>query len=135
MAQTRAKKSVAAVANKTVAPVTAAKAKKTVTRKVRAQAQKAEAETIFSKPIEGFADMTNTVKTAAADAGEKITEVLKDVNVKAKDAFAKSGAVAKDVVEFHKANLEAVVESGKLAAKGAQTVAVPSPIRVVCPAT
>ena len=123
MAQTRAKKSVAAVANKTVAPVTAAKAKKTVTRKVRAQAQKAEAETIFSKPIEGFADMTNTVKTAAADAGEKITEVLKDVNVKAKDAFAKSGAVAKDVVEFHKANLEAVVESGKLAAKGTQTVA------------
>lgn len=123
MAQTRAKKSVAAVANKTVAPVTAAKAKKTVTRKVRAQAQKAEAETVFSKPIEGIADMTDTVKTAAAEAGEKITEALKGASVKAKEAFAKSGVVAKEVVEFHKANLGAVVESTKVAAKGAQTVA------------
>lgn len=121
MAQTRTKKTVAAEAKKAVTP--APKAKKPVVKKVRAQAQKAEAQTVFSKPIEGFATMSKTVKTAAAEAGEKITASLKDANAKAKTAFAKGSETAKEVAEFHKANLEAVVESGKVAVKGAQTVA------------
>lgn len=64
-----------------------------------------------------------TVKAAAADFGAKATEMFKDASAKAKAAFEKSGEMSKDVVEFHKANLEAVVESGKLAAKGLQDVA------------
>jgi hypothetical protein len=63
----------------------------------------------------------DTVKATAAEAGEKATEMFKDMQDKAKVAFEKSGDMMKDVVEFHKANLEAVVESGKLAAKGSQT--------------
>jgi hypothetical protein len=67
--------------------------------------------------------MTDTVKTMTAEAGEKATEMFKDVTARAKTAFSKSGEMVKDVVEFNKDNLEAVVESGKIAAKGVQTAA------------
>ena len=87
-------------------------AKKTVAvkvTKVRAAAQKAETETVFSKPLaqplKGVNTMTDTFKKTATEAGEKAT------------------AFGKDIVEFNKANLEAVVESGKAAAKAVQTVA------------
>jgi hypothetical protein len=63
----------------------------------------------------------DTIKTTAAQTSEKATEMFSDMQGRAKAAFEKSGDVMKDVVEFHKANLEAVVESGKLAAKGTQT--------------
>ncbi|MFM2099883.1 MAG: hypothetical protein RLZZ366_1422 [Pseudomonadota bacterium] len=62
-----------------------------------------------------------TVKAATAEATTQATEMFKDINVKAKGALAKVGDISKDAVEFSKANLEAVVESGKIAAKGAQT--------------
>jgi phasin family protein len=64
-----------------------------------------------------------TVKAATAEATTQATEMFKDINVKAKGALAKVGDISKDAVEFSKANLEAVVESGKIAAKGAQTAA------------
>jgi phasin family protein len=64
-----------------------------------------------------------TAKTAAADYTEKATEMFKDATTKAKEAFAKSGEFSKEAVEFQKANLEAVVESGKIAAKGMQEAA------------
>jgi phasin family protein len=67
--------------------------------------------------------MTDTVKTMTAEAGEKATEMFKDVTARAKTAFAKSGEMVKDVTEFNKDNLEAVVESGKIAVKGVQTAA------------
>jgi hypothetical protein len=65
--------------------------------------------------------MEDTIKTAAADASEKATAMLGDMQGRAEAAFEKSGDMMKDVVEFHKANIEAVVESGKIAAKGTQT--------------
>lgn len=65
----------------------------------------------------------HTAKAAAADYAAKATDMLKDLSAKAKTAFEKSGEISKDVAEFQKANLEAVVESGKLAAKGLQDVA------------
>ncbi len=126
MAETRAKKTVAAVAKKAVAP----KAKATAAPKaktVRVIAQKTEAKTVFSKtianPTKGMTEMTDTVKKAAAEAGEKATAMFKDVNVRAKDLLSKGGEMTKDVMEFNKANLEALAESGKIAAKGAQTAA------------
>ena len=67
--------------------------------------------------------MTDTVKNMTAEAGEKATEMFKDVSARAKTAFAKSGDIVKDVTEFNKDNLEAVVESGKIAVKGVQTAA------------
>jgi phasin family protein len=67
--------------------------------------------------------MSDTVKNMTAEAGEKATEMFKDVSARAKTAFAKSGEIVKDVTEFNKDNLEAVVESGKIAVKGVQTAA------------
>ena len=92
---------------KTVKAAPAA-AKKTVAvkvTKVRAIAQKADTKTVFSKPLEGVHTMTDNFKNTAAEVGTKAT------------------AFGKDVVEFSKANFEAVVESGKVAAKGAQAAA------------
>ena len=77
-----------------------------------------------SAATKGTVTMTeDTVKAATAAYSAKAAEMFKDVTTKAKAAFEKSGEVSKDVAEFHKANLEAVVESGKLAAKGLQDVA------------
>lgn len=62
-----------------------------------------------------------TFKKAAAETGEKATEMFNDMNARAKTAMEKAGGFAKDSVEFHKANIEAMVEAGKIAAKGTQT--------------
>lgn len=64
-----------------------------------------------------------TMKKATAEFSEKATEALKDVNSRAKAAFEKVGTLTKDATEFNKANIEALVESAKIAAKGAQTAA------------
>lgn len=79
---------------------------------------------------EGTKIMTDTakkieasVKTTTAQATETANSMFKDINVRAKAAMEKTGELAKDVVEFNKLNLEAVVEAGKIAARGAQTAA------------
>lgn len=64
-----------------------------------------------------------TFQKAATEANEKATEVFNDMNARAKSAMEKAGSFAKDSVEFHKANLEAFVEAGKVAVKGSQTAA------------
>lgn len=64
-----------------------------------------------------------TVMNTAADLGEKAKTIFEDATAKAKAAFEKTGEFSKDAVEFQKANLEAVVASGKAAAKGIQDVA------------
>jgi phasin family protein len=87
---------------------------------VAAAAPASPKETTMNETINQVED---TLKTSAAQAGEKATEMFKDAQDRAKAAFEKSGEVAKDVLEFHKANLEAVVESGRIAVKGAQTAA------------
>lgn len=76
-----------------------------------------------NKMTDTVKQVEETVKKATAEATEKATALFTDLNTRAKTAFEKAGTVSKDVVEFHKGNLEAVVEAGKIAAKGAQTVA------------
>ena len=102
------------VAPKIVAPKTLTP--KTLTPKTNAVAAKPALNT------KGF-NMTDTAKKFTAQTTEKATEMFNDVTARAKTAFAKSGEVAKDVTAFSKDNLEAVVESGKIAAKGMQTAA------------
>jgi phasin family protein len=129
MAQVRRTKTIKSVAVKAVAPAKAVAAPKV--RKPRAVAQAAETKTVFSKPIndviEGTKTMTDTVtdtvKQTAAEAGEKVTSMFKDVSARAKAGFAKVSDFGKEGVEFQKANIEAVVEAGKVAAKGTQTAA------------
>ena len=60
--------------------------------------------------------MTDTVKATT----EKATEFFADVREKATEAAEKGKKFAADAVEFNKANVEAMIEAGKIVAKGAQ---------------
>ncbi len=62
-------------------------------------------------------------KNFTAQSGEKATAMLHDVTARAKTAMEKGTEMSKNVVAFNKDNLEAVVESGKIAVKGMQTAA------------
>lgn len=64
--------------------------------------------------------MTDTVKATAEKTTEKATEFFADVREKAVEATEKGKKFAAEAVEFNKANVEAIVEAGKIVAKGAQ---------------
>ena len=104
------------------APKRVAKAKKPMaTKVVKPRTVKPKAAALAAS--KGKKTMTDTVKNVAADVSEKATEMFKDMNTRAKTAFEKAGSFAKDSTEFNKANVEAFVESAKIAAKGMQAVA------------
>ena len=118
---------VAAVAPAQAIPVIAVIAEPVVTQSIPTQPTPAAK---IAAPEKGMKIMNDTVKQveanvkkATAETTEKATAMFQDVSNRAKAAFEKSGEMAKDVVEFNKANLEAVVEAGKIAVKGAQTAA------------
>ncbi len=54
------------------------------------------------------------------EATKKTADFLGDIREKAGEATEKGKKFATDAVEFNKANLEAMFEAGKIAAKGAQ---------------
>ena len=103
-----------AAAKKTAAKVTKAPAKKaaakTKTTNNEQPALTKLKETIMATAKNAkTADFTKTVKEAAADAQTRL-----------KSVYDKGAEVGADVVEFHKGNIEALVESGKILAAGAQ---------------
>ncbi len=107
-----------------------AMAEKTAAPAIKVKTPTPAAPSLVAAPKQGAILMNDTlktaeatIKTATAETAEKATAMFKDMNTRAKAAFEKSGDVAKDVVEFNKANLEAIVESAKIAAKGGQTAA------------
>ncbi|MEP3050662.1 MAG: phasin family protein [Erythrobacter sp.] len=61
--------------------------------------------------------MATTKNTDFAAAAKEMTS---DVQTRVKNAAAKSGEIATEVGAFSKANVEAVVESGKILLSGAQ---------------
>src|SRR3546814_15818222 len=67
-------------------------------------------------------DTLNAAKISSADAREKLQAVYGEFNEKAKVAVEKSGKIIEELNELTKGNVEAVVESGKIAAKGAETL-------------
>ena len=109
-----------------VASVAAAKpvVTKSVTKPLKTKAAAKPAPAI----IKGTTKMTDTLKTVedtakkfTAEAGDKAQAFFADFSTKAKAAFEKSGESLKGVAEFSKGNMEAMVESTKIAAKGTQT--------------
>jgi phasin family protein len=64
----------------------------------------------------------DTIMTTAKNIDITATakDVLADVQTRAKTAFAKTGEFTAEATEFTKANVEAVVESGKIFVTGAQ---------------
>ena len=70
--------------------------------------------------------MTKVQETAqkfSADTTERASAMFGDINTRAKGAMEKSAKLFEDAVEFNKGNLEAVVASARLAAKGAEDIA------------
>jgi phasin family protein len=88
--------------------------------------------TVSEKPkvelhVKGTSKMTDTaekITNEAVAATETVTakakEMFADIQEKAGVAAEKGKQLAADAVEYNKANLEAMVEAGKIAAKGAQ---------------
>jgi phasin family protein len=107
-------------------PVTARKA-----RKAKAARSAAKAAKIVKKPARAGVNAIKTgVKTMnkqtqkAADAGfaaaEQIKTVVSEANDRAKTAMEKSAKVIEELAELGRGNVEAIVASSKVAAKGVE---------------
>jgi phasin family protein len=81
-----------------------------------------------AEPIQKGSTMTDTVNTAetaknfAQDAQNRATAMFSDMNTRAKSAMERSTKMFEDMNEFNKGNIEALVESSKVAAKAAETL-------------
>jgi len=94
------------------------------------------ADTATIKPVETPAQpvlkgptMTDTVNTAteaaktfAKDAQARATAMFGDFNARTKAAVERSTKLVEELTEFNKGNIEALVESSRVAAKAAETL-------------
>lgn len=115
-------------------PIEAAAQKVDIPAKASAPGPIAKTETkLEAAPVaaltEGSKTMNETVTKAqetakkfTADAGEKMQALFGDASERAKGAYEKSVKMTEEFTEFQKGNVEALVESGKLAAKAAETL-------------
>ena len=111
-------------AKKAAAPKAVAKkvAPKKATAKTIAPATKKAAPKPAAVLNKGIKTMNDTVKKFADEAKTRAEALTADFQERSKDAFAKSIKLAEEAVEFNKANVEALVEAGKIAAKGLETL-------------
>jgi phasin family protein len=75
--------------------------------------------------LEGHTIMNEAIETGkkfAEDAKTRIQSLVSDFNEKAKVAVEKSSKTAEELGDITKGNLEAIVESSKIAAKGFETL-------------
>ncbi len=108
-------------AAKTVAAKKAAAPKKpVVAKKVAAKASKPAAAPKTNPVIKLKDTIMATAKNTDITATAK--EVIADVQTRAKTAYAKTTVLAGEATEFGKANVDAVVESGKIFFAGAQDI-------------
>lgn len=137
--KTAPKKVVAKKAAAKKAPVAAKPVEKKVAAKVspkkavtKAAKKIAPKKTVKAAPVKAAAKvapaiqlkdtiMTKT-KTAAEDFTAKVKETVTEAQDRAKVAFEKGNALLADAGEFSKANIEALVESGKILAAGVQSL-------------
>ena len=136
-AKAQADKAEPAKASAEKAPAKKATAKKAVAKKAPAK-KRAPKKAAGSKPAEKTtkkAAARNTARPSVTQLKEKImatakntktdyTATAKDMaaqmQTRAKAAFEKGGEMTSQVTDFHKANIEALVESGKILASGMQ---------------
>ncbi|WP_298301009.1 phasin family protein [uncultured Erythrobacter sp.] len=121
-ATTAAKKTAAA----SKAPVKKASAKKPVAKKAAAKKApakrvpvKAAAKAVDINPVSKLKD-TIMATAEKADFTAQAKELAADVQTRVKGAYGKATELASEAGEFNKANVEAVVESGKILFTGAQ---------------
>jgi phasin family protein len=101
-------------AKKTAAPKKPAPVKQAAPKAKKAAAAKTNPVIKLKDTIMATAKNTDITATAK--------EVIADVQTRAKTAYAKTTVLANEATEFGKANVEAVVESGKIFLAGAQDI-------------
>lgn len=107
-------------ATKLAAKIAAAPKKPAPVKKAAAKAKTPAATTVTTtNPVIKLKDtIMATAKNTDITATAK--DLIADVQTRAKTAYAKSTELASEATEFGKANVEAVVESGKIFLAGAQ---------------
>jgi phasin family protein len=113
----------AAPARKTAAKKIAAK--KPAAKKAPVAAKKAAAKAApKTKTTNPVTKLKDTIMATAqkADMTTQAKELAADVQERVKTAYSKAGEFAGEAGAFNKANVEAVVESGKIFFEGAQTL-------------
>lgn len=80
------------------------------------------ADLSLKKGPETMTDMIETGKAFAEDAKARIQSAVAELNEKAKAAMEKSTKTMEELGELTKGNLEALVESSKIAAKGVEAM-------------
>jgi phasin family protein len=128
---TPARASTAKRAKATKAPAKAAPARaaaKQAPKRTRAQAAKAApaaARTIKTNTvntINSINEGTRTMKNEAKQAADRFQAVFGDVNERARTAIERNTRIAEEMTELTKGNVEALVASTKVAAKGVETL-------------
>jgi phasin family protein len=71
--------------------------------------------------VKGFSKMATAPEMTYA-AADKVHSMFGDVNERAKSAVEKSSKMAEEMTELTKGNVEAIVASGRVAAKGAEAM-------------
>jgi len=107
------------------APARKTVAKKPAAKKAPAVAAKKAAPKTAAKPTTNTNPVTklkDTIMATAekADITTQAKTIAADVQERAKTAYSKAGEFASEAGDFNKANVEAVVESGKILLTGAQ---------------
>jgi phasin family protein len=122
----KAKKAVKAVAVKAAAQPAAVAAKVAAEIAAPAKTQEKLVTNIVAVTqtpiITGVKAMTNTAEKTAETVTAKAKDIFADMQVRAGEAAEKGKKLAADAYEFNKANMAAMIEAGKIAAKGAQTM-------------
>jgi phasin family protein len=120
---TPVKKAAAKTVRKTATKTTAAKKAATVKKPVLAKKAAPKAAKPATAPkTNPIIKLKDTIMATAQNTDITATakDMLADVQTRAKTAFAKTSEFTADAGEFTKANVEAVVESGKIFFSGAQ---------------
>jgi phasin family protein len=71
---------------------------------------------------ETVAKAQETAKKFTVDASERVQALFGEVSERAKGAYEKSVKLGEELTDFQKGNVEAIVESSKLAAKAAESL-------------
>jgi phasin family protein len=120
----KAKKTVNAVPAKPAtapAPIAAKLAAETVAPAMPQEKLVSNIVAVTPTPMKtGVHKMTDTAQKTAETVTAKAKDMFADMQVRAGEAAEKGKKLAADAYEFNKANMAAMIEAGKIAAKGAQ---------------
>ena len=114
----RAARKTVKAAKKTVKQAKPAR-KPAIARTVRNAEPARAGATIIKTGVKTMANKTNETGKIAA---EQFTAVIGDVNARAKTAFEKSAKIVEELADLTRGNVEAIVASSKVAAKGVETL-------------